>query len=218
MSRIIERSHHSWLKLRLLHLLHPSGPAPALLASPAASRSIAPGSGSGLSRNPPSIPNSPRANADEEERVLKTSSTSSTNLFCCSCLLFEFVSLFPRNGGSPANFPHITFPYLQVVAVAPSVCAGGGTMGAATANGHAENGVFAKHSVCLVLDYGSQYTQLIARRIRENGVLSMLLPGDASLVSPISIKQQPTTNHLLRQVPPNPSTPSSLITASPLPS
>ncbi len=39
-----------------------------------------------------------------------------------------------------------------------------------------------KHSVCLVLDYGSQYTQLIARRIRENGVYSMLLPGDVTLV------------------------------------
>ncbi len=42
--------------------------------------------------------------------------------------------------------------------------------------------VFSNHAVCLVLDYGSQYTQLIARRIRDNGVLSMLLPGDVSLV------------------------------------
>ncbi|GAB4817296.1 hypothetical protein N2152v2_004342 [Parachlorella kessleri] len=56
-------------------------------------------------------------------------------------------------------------------------------------NGHAakkakiegQNGVFSNHSVCLVLDYGSQYTQLIARRIRENGVLSMLMPGDATM-------------------------------------
>lgn len=39
------------------------------------------------------------------------------------------------------------------------------------------------HSVCLVLDYGSQYTQLIARRIRENGVYSMLMAGDATLVT-----------------------------------
>ena len=46
------------------------------------------------------------------------------------------------------------------------------------------NGVFSRHTVCLVLDYGSQYTQLIARRVRENGVLSMLMPGDASLVRP----------------------------------
>jgi GMP synthase (glutamine-hydrolysing) len=40
----------------------------------------------------------------------------------------------------------------------------------------------ARHAVVLVLDYGSQYTQLIARRIREKGVYSMLLPGDATLV------------------------------------
>ena len=33
----------------------------------------------------------------------------------------------------------------------------------------------------LVLDFGSQYTQLIARRVREIGVHSILLPGDASL-------------------------------------
>jgi len=52
-----------------------------------------------------------------------------------------------------------------------------------TANGHA-NGIFSRHSVCLVLDYGSQYTQLIARRVRENGVLSMLLPGDVTMVRP----------------------------------
>jgi GMP synthase (glutamine-hydrolysing) len=47
--------------------------------------------------------------------------------------------------------------------------------------------LFKKHSVCLVLDYGSQYTQLIARRVRENGVLSMLLPGDVTMVSPAAI-------------------------------
>lgn len=46
----------------------------------------------------------------------------------------------------------------------------------------ATKAVFAKHAVCLVLDYGSQYTQLIARRIRDAGVLSVLLPGDASMV------------------------------------
>jgi len=39
------------------------------------------------------------------------------------------------------------------------------------------------HAVCLVLDYGSQYTQLIARRVREQNVYSMLLPGDVTLVS-----------------------------------
>ena len=43
------------------------------------------------------------------------------------------------------------------------------------------------HSICLVLDYGSQYTQLIARRVRENGVYSMLIPGDVTLVQPTSL-------------------------------
>ncbi|KAL4448463.1 hypothetical protein ABPG75_005682 [Micractinium tetrahymenae] len=43
------------------------------------------------------------------------------------------------------------------------------------------NSIFQRHLVCCVLDYGSQYTQLIARRVRENGVLSVLLPGDASM-------------------------------------
>jgi hypothetical protein len=41
----------------------------------------------------------------------------------------------------------------------------------------------AGHNVVLVLDYGSQYTQLIARRVREIGLLSILLPGDVTLVS-----------------------------------
>ena len=55
-------------------------------------------------------------------------------------------------------------------------------------NGHVakkaklDKGLHAVHSVCLVLDYGSQYTQLIARRVRENNVCSLLLPGDATLV------------------------------------
>ena len=39
------------------------------------------------------------------------------------------------------------------------------------------------HSVCLVLDFGSQYTQLIGRRVRSLNVYSMLKPGDISLVS-----------------------------------
>jgi GMP synthase (glutamine-hydrolysing) len=38
-----------------------------------------------------------------------------------------------------------------------------------------------KHASVVILDYGSQYTQLITRRIRELGILSHLLPGDASL-------------------------------------
>ncbi|KAK9813501.1 hypothetical protein WJX73_002822 [Symbiochloris irregularis] len=44
-----------------------------------------------------------------------------------------------------------------------------------------DTGLHKAHSVCLVLDYGSQYTQLIARRVRELGVYSMLLPGDITL-------------------------------------
>lgn len=39
----------------------------------------------------------------------------------------------------------------------------------------------AKHSTVVILDYGSQYTQLIARRIRELGIYSVILPGDAAL-------------------------------------
>lgn len=39
----------------------------------------------------------------------------------------------------------------------------------------------ASHSVVLVLDYGSQYTQLIARRVRELSIMSVLLPGDADM-------------------------------------
>lgn len=53
------------------------------------------------------------------------------------------------------------------------------------------NPIFQRHAVCCVLDYGSQYTQLIARRVRENGVLSVLLPGDASMVSGRSVQPRP---------------------------
>lgn len=47
-----------------------------------------------------------------------------------------------------------------------------------------------EHDTCLVLDYGSQYTQLIARRIREKGVYSMLLPGDAEMVRGLEEKER----------------------------
>eukprot|EP00195_Chlamydomonas_chlamydogama_P016056 CAMPEP_0202890436 /NCGR_PEP_ID=MMETSP1392-20130828/832_1 /ASSEMBLY_ACC=CAM_ASM_000868 /TAXON_ID=225041 /ORGANISM="Chlamydomonas chlamydogama, Strain SAG 11-48b" /LENGTH=536 /DNA_ID=CAMNT_0049574005 /DNA_START=190 /DNA_END=1800 /DNA_ORIENTATION=- len=42
-------------------------------------------------------------------------------------------------------------------------------------------GAHSEHSTILVLDYGSQYTQLIARRVREIGMYSVLIPGDASM-------------------------------------
>lgn len=38
------------------------------------------------------------------------------------------------------------------------------------------------HSAVVVLDYGSQYTQLICRRIRELSIYSVMLPGDVSMV------------------------------------
>eukprot|EP00959_Pyramimonas_sp_CCMP1952_P117666 2459849-Pyramimonas_sp.AAC.1 len=38
----------------------------------------------------------------------------------------------------------------------------------------------------LVLDFGSQYTQLITRRVREIGVYSVLVPGDVTKPTKIS--------------------------------
>jgi len=43
----------------------------------------------------------------------------------------------------------------------------------------------------LVLDYGSQYTQLICRRVRELGVYSVMLPGDITLVRPRRMRFPP---------------------------
>ena len=60
-------------------------------------------------------------------------------------------------------------------------------------NGHTskrprlEKGLQTVHRVCLVLDYGSQYTQLIARRVRDLDILSMLLPGDLTLVGSLAL-------------------------------
>lgn len=39
----------------------------------------------------------------------------------------------------------------------------------------------ASHQTVLILDFGSQYTQLIARRVRELGIYSLVLPGDTPL-------------------------------------
>ena len=38
-----------------------------------------------------------------------------------------------------------------------------------------------KNADILVLDFGSQYTQLIARRLREQGVYTELVPFNASI-------------------------------------
>src|SRR5690242_17730325 len=37
------------------------------------------------------------------------------------------------------------------------------------------------HSTVLILDFGSQYTQLITRRVRELGIYSRILPANVSL-------------------------------------
>lgn len=79
-------------------------------------------------------------------------------------------------------------------------------MGAEEANGNAipdeapkaDLKLYKKHEVCLVLDYGSQYTQLIARRVREQDVYSMLLPGDVSLVCFTKLSFQACIKHFPR--------------------
>lgn len=45
-----------------------------------------------------------------------------------------------------------------------------------------ESGPATGPDTVVVLDYGSQYTQLITRRVRELGVFSCLLPGDVDMV------------------------------------
>ena len=45
----------------------------------------------------------------------------------------------------------------------------------------------------LVMDYGSQYTQLITRRVRELGVYSVLIPGDADMVRFASLRRAQTS-------------------------
>ena len=51
-----------------------------------------------------------------------------------------------------------------------------------------------KREIILVLDFGSQYTQLIARRVRENKVFSRIVPYD---ISPKEIKSQPIKGIIL---------------------
>ncbi|KAF8070969.1 guaA [Scenedesmus sp. PABB004] len=60
--------------------------------------------------------------------------------------------------------------------------------GTANGAGAAHTSLHDEHAVVLVLDYGSQYTQLICRRIREIGVFSMMFPGDASMERIKSVK------------------------------
>src|SRR5258706_2466889 len=43
-----------------------------------------------------------------------------------------------------------------------------------------DNSAFVSHQTIIVLDFGSQYTQLIARRLRELSVYSEIWPPDAS--------------------------------------
>ena len=38
-----------------------------------------------------------------------------------------------------------------------------------------------QHEMILILDFGGQYKQLIARRVRELGVLSEIIPGDTDI-------------------------------------
>ncbi len=51
-----------------------------------------------------------------------------------------------------------------------------------------------KREIVLILDFGSQYTQLIARRVRENKVFSCLVPYN---ISPKEIKSQPVKGIIL---------------------
>ena len=62
--------------------------------------------------------------------------------------------------------------------VHPHVGASADTMSSPAAIGVGATGP----DTVVVLDYGSQYTQLITRRVRELGVYSVLLPGDADMV------------------------------------
>ena len=68
--------------------------------------------------------------------------------------------------------------------VAYSVCERPGPEGAVGAIGAAPpGGVRVREEEVLVLDFGGQYSQLIARRIRECGVFAELLPHDTPLAA-----------------------------------
>ena len=49
----------------------------------------------------------------------------------------------------------------------------------------------------LVLDFGSQYTQLIARRIRELDIFSVILPWDISAEKIIALKPKGVERNLI---------------------
>ena len=42
----------------------------------------------------------------------------------------------------------------------------------------------------IIIDFGSQYTQLIARKIREQNVFSEILPNEASLATVMQMSQE----------------------------
>lgn len=50
------------------------------------------------------------------------------------------------------------------------------------------------HAAVCVLDYGSQYTQLICRRIRELSIYSLMLPGDVTLVRALKPRASSTVH------------------------
>jgi hypothetical protein len=83
----------------------------------------------------------------------------------------------------------------------------GGEEAAGTANGAAKRQRHTGNegqSTVVILDYGSQYSQLITRRVREIGVFSVMLPGDADMVR--RKKQRAHTRRVCHRRPPDAST------------